>query len=202
MEQESTAISPPFDNLRELERLSDEEFWRFACEQASSAGEHIHREEYVECVLNERDHRCWLALEALRQVLPSPQRFALLPAMPSWMSGLFAWRGETLAVVDFAAYLTDDQPAVTTGQLSKGMLVIINDARGTSHFSPSLALFVADIGLTTAIAPEQIQAASSNWLAPERMALIRGSYDNAPVLDVSALLADIVKRIGIAAFDG
>jgi chemotaxis signal transduction protein len=201
MEQEATAISLPFDNVRELERLSDEEFWQFACEQAGSEGESIHREEYVECVLDDNDHRCWLALDGLSQVLSSPQRFALLPAMPPWMSGLFAWRGETLAVIDFAAYLTGSQQP-SGGQSAKGMLVIMNDAHGTPHFSPSLALFVADIGLTTTIAPEQIQLVSSNWLAPERAALIKGSYNNVPVLDVSATLADIVERIGIAAFDG
>ncbi len=213
MEQEPAAISLPFDSFlaTELERLSDEEFWEFAFGQASKAGHPVHLghlEEYAECVLDASGHRCWLALDALSQALSPPQHLALLPAMPSWMIGLLAWHGETLAVIDFAAYLADSQQAVI-GQLSKGKLIIVNDISSKNCSFPTLALFVADFGQTTTIASEQIQAGnlteitavSSNWLAPTRLAVIRGSYDNAPVLDVSALLVDIVERIGIAALD-
>lgn len=215
MEQEPAAISLPPESLLtcELERLSDDEFWQYALQQANRAGEgdqQVRHEEYVECTLDDGRHRCWLALDALSQALSPPGRFALLPAMPSWMVGLLAWRGETLAVIDAAAYLTDSQQA-SAGQSAQGKLVILHDASEKKRSLSSIALLVADVGLTTTIAPEQMQAGSlpaadaaavsANWLAPERTMVIRGIYNNAPVLDVSVLLADIVESIGIAALD-
>src|SRR5579884_3730612 len=207
--------SPSFEHplASDLARLSDAEFWQFACEQAARTGESAHHEEYVECMLDGSGHRCWLALKALSQAAPPPHRFALLPAMPPWMVGLVAWRGETLAAIDLAAYLADGaQPASKSAQLAQDMLVIMSDTSRESRFSPSLALVVQAIGATVAIAPEQVQAGNlpvvedtslaSGWLAATRVAVIRGSYDDVPVLDVSALLTDIVEQIGIAALDG
>jgi chemotaxis signal transduction protein len=213
MQQEPA--SPSFDHplASDLARLSDAAFWQFACEQAARAGESAHHEEYVECALDSSGHRCWLALEALSQAVPPPHSFALLPAMPPWMVGLVAWRGETLAAIDLAAYLADSaQPVSKSAQPVQGMLMIMSGTGQESHFSPSLALVVPAIGAAVAIAPEQVQARNllavedtalaSGWLAETRAAIIRGSYDDAPVLDVSALLADIVEQIGIAALDG
>lgn len=221
MEQEPAAISLSSESFltRELERFSDDEFWQYALQQANRAGEgdqhfhhaqHVQHDEYVECKLEDGGHHCWLALDALIQALPPPRRFALLPAMPSWMIGLLAWRGETLAVIDLAAYLTDSQQAVG-GQSAQSKLVILHDAGEKKRSFPPIALLVADIGLTTTIVPEQMQAGifpgadsaavSLNWLAPERTMVIRGIYNHAPVLDVSVLLADIVECIGIAALD-
>lgn len=211
MQQEPAAISQPFDSTlaRDLARLSDAEFWQFAREQASRVGVGIRHEEYVECALDGRGHRCWLALDALSQAVPPPHRFALLPAMPSWMVGLVAWHGDTLPAIDLAAYLADSsQPITSFAQLAQGMLVIMN---GTGSFPPSLALLVPAIGPTITITPEQVQARNllaaddaalaSGWLASTRAAVIRGSYNDAPVLDVPALLADIVESIGIAALN-
>src|SRR5579885_3160680 len=105
MQQEPVAISPSFDYppARHLAQLSDREFWQLACEQATRAGKSACHEEYIECTLDSNGHRCWLSLEALSQAVPPPHRFALLPAMPPWMVGLIAWRGETLAAIDLAA---------------------------------------------------------------------------------------------------
>lgn len=205
MQQEPA--SPPFDSIqaRDLARLSDEEFWQFACDQAARTDTGVQHEEYVECALDGNGHRCWLALDALSQAVPPPHRFALLPAMPPWMVGLVAWHGETLATIDLAAYLADNQQPITGS--AQGMLVIMN---GTGSFPPSLALLVPAIGPTVTLAPEQVQARNllahdaalaSGWLAATRAAVIRGSYNEAPVLDVAALLADIVESIGIVALD-
>ncbi len=215
MQQEPVAISPSFDYppARHLAQLSDREFWQLACEQATRAGKSACNEEYIECTLDSNGHRCWLSLEALSQAVPPPHRFALLPAMPPWMVGLVAWRGETLAAIDLASYLADSARSVShSPQLAQGMLVILSDTSRESHFSPSLALIVPALGAAVAIAPEQVQASNlqeggdvalaSGWLAATRAAVIRGSYNEAPVLDVPALLADIVEQTGIAALDG
>ena len=215
MQQEPVAISPSFDYppARHLAQLSDREFWQLACEQATRAGKSACHEEYIECTLDSNGHRCWLSLEALSQAVPPPHRFALLPAMPPWMVGLVAWRGETLAAIDLASYLADSARSVShSPQLAQGMLVILSDTGRESHFSPSLALIVPALGAAVAIAPEQVQASNlqeggdvalaSGWLAATRAAVIRGSYNEAPVLDVPALLADIVEQTGIAALDG
>ena len=212
MQQEPAAISPPFDSIQasDLARLSNEDFWRLANSQAARVEASVHYEEYVECALDGSGHRCWLALDALSQAVPPPHRFALLPAMPPWMVGLVAWHGETLATIDLAAYLADNQQPISgSAQAAQGMLVIMN---GTGSFPPSLALLVPAIGPTVTLAPEQVQARNllaaddaalaSGWLAASRATVIRGSYNEAPVLDVAALLADIVECIGIAALDG
>lgn len=215
MQQEPVAISPLFDYppAHQLAQLSDREFWQLACEQATRAGKGARHEEYIKCTLDSSGHHCWLPLEALSQAVPPPYRLALLPAMPLWMVGLLAWRGETLAAIDLAAYLADSaQPVSYSAQLAQGMLVIMSDTSRKSHLSPSLALIVPAIGAAVAIAPEQVQASNlqeggdaalvSCWLATTRAAVIRGSYNGAPVLDIPALLADIVEQIGIAALDG
>jgi chemotaxis signal transduction protein len=212
MEQQPAAISTPFDTslARDLELLSNEEFWKFACEQATRVDAAVHHEEYLECELGASGRRCWLALDALSQLVPPPHRFALLPGMPPWMVGLVAWRGDTLAVVDLTAYLADSKQLVI-GQPLEGMLLITHDASGENRSFPSLGLLVPTIGLTVTISPEQVQtfdlpappatAVSSDWLAQMRTGVVRGSYGDAPLLDVPALLADIVDRIWIAALD-
>jgi chemotaxis signal transduction protein len=215
MQQEPVAISPSFDYppARHLAQLSDREFWQLACEQATRTGKSGCHEEYIECTLDSSGHRCWLPLETLSQAVPPPHRLALLPAMPPWMAGLVAWRGETLAAIDLASYLANSaEPVSYSAQLAQGMLVILSDTGRESHFSPSLALIVPALGAAVAIAPEQVQvsnlqeggdiALASGWLAATRAAVIRGSYNDAPVLDVPALLADIVEQTGIAALDG
>lgn len=214
MQQEPAAISSLYDNTlaRDLAQLSDDEFWQFARAQGARAGAAVHHEEYVECALDGSGHRCWLALDALSQAVSPPHRFALLPSMPPWMVGLVAWRGEMLPAIDLAAYLADSpQPVTGSRQAAQGMLVVMHDAGKDRSFSPSLALAVPAIGPTVTIAPEQVEARNllaaddaalaSGWLAATRAAVIRGSYNDAPVLDIPALLAAIVEEIGIAAFD-
>jgi len=86
-----------------LEQLSDEEFWRCAHDLALQAPTETPPAEYLKCEL--RCGHYLIPLTALYEVVPSPHQFALLPSMPTWMAGVFAWHGETIAVGDLNAYL-------------------------------------------------------------------------------------------------
>src|SRR5438876_7854625 len=99
-----------------LEQLSDEEFWRYARKLASTINRartgviHHAPTEHLVCKLS-RGY-CLVPLTALYEVVQPPQGrhktypYTLLPAVPQWMLGLVAWRGETIAVIDLDAYLT------------------------------------------------------------------------------------------------
>lgn len=211
MEQRPAAISTSFDSVlaSQLKQISDDEFWALARQQAVVTENCVAREEYLECKLDGAGGYCLLALAALRQVVLPRHHLALLPAMPGWMIGLVAWRGDTLAVVDLAAYLADSTyPRIE--QPSEGVLLVTN---ANSEEKPRLSLLVPAIGLTTPIAPEQVRTISGpddaeaaaavkvGWLAPSRVDVVQGSYNGAMILHVPALLADIVQRIGMAALD-
>lgn len=199
MEQYSTAISTSFDSAlaSHLEQLSDAEFWALAYQQAAITGSAVSHEEYLECKLDGSGGRCLLALEALSQVVLPPHRFALLPAMPDWMIGLVAWRGDTLPVVDLAAYLADSKRPLTE-QPSEGILLVTN---AISEENSSLGLLIPAIGLTTPLPREEISThdASVGCPAPSRIDVVQGSSKGTPILDVHSLLTDIVQRIGMAA---
>jgi len=130
-----------------LGNMSEEEFWAFARKQASGdavspSSENARAGHYLECVLRQRS--CLLPLAAIEEVIPSPARYALLPAMPRWMPGLAAWRGEVMAVVNLEAYLSGiDLPS--TG----GLLLCM------SHANLALGLFLPAIGPTIAPGKEQ-----------------------------------------------
>jgi chemotaxis signal transduction protein len=212
MEQRPAAISTSFDSAlaSHLEQISDDEFWALAHQQVVVTESGTAREEYLECKLDGASGYCLLALEALSQVVLPRHRFALLPAMPGWMIGLVAWRGDTLAVVDLAAYLADSKyPRIE--QPAEGILLVTN---ANSEEKPRLSLLAPAIGPTATISPEQVRVidaagtdtsdvsgALADWLAPSRMDVARGSYNGTIVLNVHALLADIVQRIGMAALD-
>ncbi len=213
MEQYSTAISTPFDSslASHLAQLSDDEFWALAHRQATITGSGPSHKEYLECKLDGCGGRCLLALETLNQIVLSPHRIALLPAMPDWMIGVVAWRGETLAVVDLAAYLADSKYTLIE-QPSEGILLVTNAIGGEN---PPLGLLIAAVGLTTMLPLEQVSTwdaadifdtsntsdAPTGWLASSRMDVVQGSYNGTIVLDVHTLLADIAQRIGMAALD-
>ena len=126
-----------------LGNMSEEEFWAFAREQAggdlvSPSPQNAQTGQYLECVL--RQGTCLLPLAAIEEVLPSPARYTLLPAMPRWMPGLTAWRGEVMAVINLEAYLSGiDLPS--TG----GLLLC------THHAELALGLFLPAIGPSIAL---------------------------------------------------
>jgi len=109
------------------------------------------------------------------------------------MCGLVAWRGEAIAVIDLDMYLS----GVNVSPLD-GMLLVIN------HADLTVGLLVPGVGLTTTVQFEQMNLSTgpSVFYTPMRAGVVRGIYAEEPVLDVSALLPDVVQQIGMAAHYG
>lgn len=184
-------------SVKALEDLSDAAFWNYARELASTASSTPHHQEYLECSLGSRP--CLIPLSALKEVLPPPHRFALLPSMPRWMLGVVAWRGETIATVDLDAYLSSST-AATHGSSSEGSLLIAETA------GIPIGLVVPAIGMMTTIVFEQLALSASTGAAvlytPRREGVVRGVYAEALVLDVPTLLADVLQQIEMATYYG
>ena len=134
-----------------LERLSDEEFWSYAHELASPIPTDTEAETlsegYLRCQLRCGDYL--IPLTALHEVMLPPQDdreahpYALLPAIPAWMVGVFAWRGETIAVIDLDAYFS----TIVTGpgnDPTSAFTLLIADCSGTP-----IGLLVPTIGPAT-----------------------------------------------------
>ena len=96
-----------------IESLSDEEFWRCARELALLTSTETLSPAYLRCELS-CGHRL-IPMTSLYEVVPPPHHFALLPAIPAWMRGIFAWHTETIAVVDLDAYLSANELQVGNG---------------------------------------------------------------------------------------
>ncbi|HJT55068.1 MAG TPA: chemotaxis protein CheW [Ktedonobacteraceae bacterium] len=166
-----------------LELMSDEAFWDYAHERASSissipADERVRSQQYLECRLS-----CGtflIPLDALCEVMAAPRHFALLPDIPSWMLGITVWRGQTIAVLDLNAYLCDI-PSQTGIDSSQGTLLVSNDAR---QGDLSVGLFVHLSGMI------------HNQIYDEQ------ALPSSPIIDMSLLLADVVRQIGSAAYHG
>ena len=93
------------------------------CERTSFQGirtqESSYQDHYLECELS--CGNCLIPLKAIVEVLPSSQQYTHLPLTPSWMPGLFAWRGETIALIDLDMYLCR-----VSSSRQGGMFVIAN----------------------------------------------------------------------------
>lgn len=191
-----------------LGNMSEEEFWAFAREQAggdlvSPSPQNAQTGQYLECVL--RQGTCLLLLAAIEEVLPSPARYTLLPAMPRWMPGLTAWRGEVMAVINLEAYLSGiDLPS--TG----GLLLC------THHAELALGLFLPAIGPSIALdgesnstseaqegrpqgSPPRVHPTPAPTMITKTGVIVKGFAGDVPVLDVDGLLADVVRQIGMVA---
>ncbi len=165
-----------------LEQLSDEEFWRYAHELSLQAPTETPPVEYLKCELGCGDYL--MPLTALYEVVPSPHQFALLPSIPTWMPGVFAWHGETIAVVDLDAYLLANasQPVNDPARSSSSGYSLINEA-------PIWTLLVANhSGLPVGL----LVPASS-------LTMTTGKSDHeqseAVVLDLPIVLRDLVQQI-------
>ncbi|MFL5625149.1 MAG: chemotaxis protein CheW [Ktedonobacteraceae bacterium] len=215
MKDDPTGISTPFDGVqagselgnnavaaqsRKLEQLSDDEFWDYAYKLAQLAPDAGKPEEYLRCTLSQG--QCLMPLAALYEVVRPPHRIAPLPAMPPWMRGVVAWRGETIGVVDLEAYLASS--SIDTSPES--MLVI------AEHAGLPLGLLVPAVAAAVSlrneegvpggyIATSEIPAAAS-WCLPTRGIYVKGVQDQALVLDVDLLLKDMLQEIGGAASYG
>lgn len=184
--------SPFFNNSQAqfLEQLSDEEFWSYASQLAhSTLIVHPPLENYLACELQQGP--CLVPLAALREIVPPPHRFTLLPATPLWMIGLAAWRGESIGVIDLGAYLSDHVTQVHTN----GMLLI------AQADELMLGLYVPVVGSMTTVTAEQMKSPEQppKWYVPLCPDVLKGIYDEALVLDVSVILIDIMQRVKITA---
>ena len=183
-------------STNDLERMADEEFWNYARVRADtvpwiSSEESNYQDHHLECKLS--DGNCLIPLKAIVEVLPSYQQYMYLPLTPPWMCGLFAWRGQTIPLIDLDMYLSG-----VSSSRPGGMIVIAN------YSDITVGLLVPGVGLTTTIQFEQLNPSSGPtvFYTPIRAGVIRGVYAEEPVLDVSALLPDVVQQIGMAAYYG
>lgn len=179
-----------------LEQMADEEFWNCARAQADivpqiSSQERNYQNQHLECELSQGN--CLIPLKAIVEVMPPPHRYTQLPLIPSWMRGLVAWRGEAIPLIDLDMYLC----GVSALRLD-GMLLVAN------YTDITVGLLVPSIGLTTTVQFEQVDPSTGPtvFYTPIRAGVIRGVYAEEPVLDVSALLPDVVQQIGMAAYYG
>jgi len=159
--------------LHSLALLSDEAFWEYARELASQSEMAVYPEEYLECLL--RQGHCFVPLKSLYDVVLPPHRLALLPATPRWMTGIAAWRGEAIAVIDLEAYLADVE------LVREGTLLIAN------YEGLPIGLLVSGVGMIRRDLSKSGQSTSTDE-EPE----------DALVLDILPMLADALRHIGTA----
>ena len=183
-------------STNDLEQMADEEFWNYAHAHAGtipwiSSRERNYQDQHLECELS-RGH-CLIPLKAIIEVLPSPQRYTHLPLIPAWVRGLVYWHSEAIPVVDLEKYLYG-----VSFSHQDGMLLIAN------YSNITVGLLVPGIGLTTTVQFEQLDPSTEPavFYTPIRAGVIRGAYAEEPVVDVSALLPDVVQQIGMAAYYG
>jgi chemotaxis signal transduction protein len=172
-----------------LAQLSDEEFWDYARKLAHQMPAAAQPEECVTCKLSRGD--CLIPLTALYEVVRPPHQLALLPAIPEWMPGIVAWRGETIAVIDLDAYLSG-YPADLPDE---GILLVAN------YVGLPVGLLVPTIGQTTPLQSGEVYQLPS-WYLSSRAAFVKGLQGEAPVLDLPLLLAHAVQQIETAASYG
>ena len=179
--------------VRSLEQLSDEAFWDYAFNAANSVP-HLSSEvaayaTYVVCQLTSGS---WLlSLDALHEIIPASQPYTHLPAMPHWMPGLMAWRGDAIAVIDLDAYLCTIQERPCTRSLAyEGLLLI---ASVETH---TLAFYVGAIGETMTIDEIQIQSLTVQTpVTDELRPMLLGRYAETWILNTRKLINSVMQRI-------
>lgn len=185
---------------RKLEQLSDYEFWEYAYNLAQLAPVAEKPDEYLVCILSRG--QCLMPLAALYEVVRSPHRIAPLPAMPPWMPGVVAWRGETIAVVDLEVYLAGSRM-----ETSHECMLVIAEQAGLplGLLVPAVGAAVSlrnEDGVSTAHVPTSEIPPAASWCLPMRRIYVKSVQDQALVLDVDLLLRDMLQDIGSAASYG
>ena len=175
------------EHSKNLAQLSDEDFWRYAGELAHLPPSSPPASEYLRCTYAEGDFI--LPLAALREVVPLPRHFALLPSSPPWMLGLTSWRNETIAVLDLAAYLFH-LPAQIRPNAS--LLIAQNDY---------VTLGLSTVTLSSISPPQadsvQLPEHSAQQFASLPSGII-GLYKDAFILDIPSLLTAMTQDITMA----
>jgi hypothetical protein len=156
-----------------LVSISDEEFWRYARELALLTSTEASPVEYLRCELS--CGCCLIPMTSLYEVVPPPHHFALLPAVPAWMPGVFAWHPETIAVVDLNAYLSANQSQAGNDPDKSSPTGTLLIAR---YSGLVVGLLVPTTGLATTAEPVSEHEES-------------GSF----ILDIPVVLMDIVQQI-------
>src|SRR5579875_917702 len=177
--------------VRSLEKLSDEDFWKYAREAAHPVSPVPPAAST--CALCRLSCGPWLVpLDALREVIPFSQPCTPLPLMPYWMLGLVAWRGEVIAAIDLDAYLCTLQAiAYTPPTYKSGMLLV---ARYEDH---ALAFYVTALDKTLAGEPAQILPPTEQPLPTEALSdILLGRYADIWILDILKLVNSAVQQIG------
>ncbi|MEO8970216.1 MAG: chemotaxis protein CheW [Ktedonobacteraceae bacterium] len=200
------AASLDVSHVRELAQLNDEAFWNYARTLAGTVLSTHEQpplkrdEEYLECVSGKG--RFLLSLAMLYEIVPPPRRYTDLPGKPVWMSGLAAWHGSAIVVIDLTLYLTGETFPIHEQAPPKSLLIA-----HTADMTPGLLVHSnGNIISTDDIAPlpfdDALTAGASALYAPARHTVIAGKHADAIVLDIPALLTDIVRQIEIAVTHG
>lgn len=189
----SSFLSSAFFSSEEsqnLTELSDEDFWRYAREQAHLPPSSSPTYEYLRCTFAEGD--CLLPLAALREVVLLPRHFTQLPSSPIWMLGLTSWRDEPIAVLDLAAYFSHSR----------------------AQLNPHASLLIAQNGYVTlglsAVVLSSIPSLQADSIQPLELSSTKyaflpsgiiGLYEDAFVLDIPSLLTTMAQDITMAKAD-
>ena len=177
--------------VRSLEKLSDEDFWKYAREAAHPVSPVPPTART--CALCRLSCGSWLVpLDALREVIPFSQPCTPLPLMPYWMLGLVAWRGKVIAAIDLDAYLCALQAiAYTPPAYSGGMLLV---ARYEDH---ALAFYVTALDETQPIDTAQILPPIEQPPPVDALLdILLGRYAETWILDVPKLVSSVVQQMG------
>lgn len=175
-----------------LEQINDQEFWQHAKKLAQTPfTSPMKTEEYLECGL--MSERAIIPLASLQEVTPAVQRLAQLPTSPFWMAGVTAWRGQAIAVVNLAAYFSQERVQIQRDQV----FLIAQSANIT------LGLAVTIRGTHTSIPEAQIQPFNPTTLAKADtlVEMIQGIYAGAFILNIPILLATVVQRLQVKFYE-
>jgi chemotaxis signal transduction protein len=136
-------------------------------------------------------------LSDLVEILPPPYRLARLPGMPAWMTGIMAWRGETIAVVNLDLYFLSPQGTDLAQEVDGTLLVVHSQGQ-------VLGLLVPAPGTTIAVELDEVAplTASTHVLLTENAGMFEGVYADIPILNISVLLTSLVQQIGMATLHG
>ncbi|GHO85385.1 chemotaxis protein CheW [Dictyobacter formicarum] len=176
-------------HVQYLEQLSDQDFWKYAQQLAQAPlVPTMQAEEYLECVFE--IGRALIPLTALREILPAARYLAQLPASPHWMLGITAWRGESIAVIDLAAYLT--QPSTYLSSHSVLLIAQLAD------ITLGLAVTISDT--PTSFTNRQDKPGNAiktdDWHLPEHS--VQSTHAGIPILQIPVIISDIVQQLRIS----
>ncbi len=202
------AASLDIAHVHELAQLSEQAFWDYArtlaaaptTPEESLVKKH---EEYLECVAGvAASGRFLFPLSALYSIMPPPHHYTSLPGKPEWMIGLAQWRGTAIVVVDLSLYLTGSSASEQEVTIPESLLIAHDDDVSLGLLVRSQGNMLSTPDILSVVDDEQDSVLATNpWYALARQMIaagipgIAGISADAIVLDVPALLADIVRQI-------